>query len=179
MMRISKSICIAAACLVTTIVALPDFASADDRQPVLCVFDIELKGVRLASMLTDNLTDYISTKMAEGGRFQVVPREQIKARLTKNKTESHIECYSQSCQIELGQELAADKTLAVKIMKLGASCTVSMSLYDLRRFTTDNAATASGACAETGIVASVNAAVASLLPLVVIRRNLDIVVGMG
>ena len=50
-MRISKSICIAAACLVTTIVALPDFASADDRQPVLCVFDIELKGVRLASML--------------------------------------------------------------------------------------------------------------------------------
>jgi outer membrane protein OmpA-like peptidoglycan-associated protein len=93
----------------------------------------------------------------------VVPRGQIKRRLAKQKVTSYRRCYDQSCQIEIGRELAAAKSLAPTLIKLGRRCIVTLTLYDLRRATTDRAASAEGGCSEDDFSASVRRAVGKLV----------------
>jgi len=99
-------------------------AEAGDERPIVVVFSVEMKNLRMSrpeqDALSDYLTDYLTGKLAGAGVFQVVPRDQLKKRLMKQKTRSYKECYDQSCQIELGRELAAEKTLATKVLKLGS-----------------------------------------------------------
>lgn len=150
--------------LTSLILGLP--AIADERSSVVAVFNIESRGVELSAEVTESLSDYLSGRLAEGGRYLVIPREQIKQSLTRQKTESHKECYAQSCQIELGMELAANKTLAAQVFKLGSQCRVNLSMYDLARAATENSATASGDCTTDGIVASLDSAVVRILAMV-------------
>jgi TPR repeat protein len=146
-----------------TALAAPAAARADAGPPVVAVFDVEARGVKLAADVLDRLSSYVTGRVGEGGRFQVVPRDQIKARLVQKKKESYKQCYAQSCQIELGQELAAQKTLATQVLKLGSQCKVGVTLFDLSRATTEDAANASGPCTEDGIVASLDQALAKLI----------------
>jgi hypothetical protein len=80
----------------------------------------------------------------------------------QSKSASHKECYDQACQIELGKELAAEKTLATKILKLGTRCTVNIALYDLRKAASEDAATTTGKCDEDGLMDSLNVVVGKI-----------------
>ncbi len=114
---------------------------------ILAVFDMEDRGAGLAPETLTNLTDYLAVLMAEGG-YQVVPRDQIKARLKAQAAESMKDCYDQSCQVELGRELAAQKTLATQIFKIGSMCRVTGTMFDLRKAATDKAASTKSKCTE-------------------------------
>ncbi len=139
----------------TTVVAMvcPSAAQAD-QGPILAVFDMEDRGSGLDPKVLINLTDYLAVLMAEGG-YQVVPRSQVRERIKKQQLESKKECYEQSCQVELGRELAAQKSLATQIFKIGGVCKVTATLFDLRRATTEKAASAGGSCEEKELLAAV------------------------
>jgi hypothetical protein len=121
-------------------------AAAGDG-PIVALFDPQDKGSDLSPQTLENLADFLAARLAQGG-YQVVPRDQIRERLRAAQKESYKECYDQSCQIELGRELAAQKTLATKILRIGDKCQVTAELYDLRRATTELAATAEAVCQQ-------------------------------
>jgi len=137
-------------------------AQANSGQ-IVAVFDIEDKGVGLKPTMLDGLTDYLATRIAEVGGYQVIPRGEMKSRLSGSKRSSHKTCYDQSCQIELGKELAAEKIIATKLIKLGSRCTVASTLYDLKKSVTESAATVHGKCGEDDIVNSLDQTVLKLM----------------
>jgi hypothetical protein len=143
------------------LLGVPLHSRAGDK-PIVAVFDIEARGVDLPADLLDRLCDYLSTRLTAAGKFQVVPRKQVRERLTGQKQESFRACYDQACQIEIGKELAAQKSLATQVLKLGSRCTVTSTLFDLRKSTTEKAASANGGCSEDLIVAALDQVVDQL-----------------
>jgi len=98
------------------------------------------------------------------GDYQVVPRDQLKKRLVAQKANSYRRCYERSCQIEIGKELAAQKTLATQVIKLGSKCGITGTLFDLKRAAAERAATVRGGCSEDEIVTSLEVMVKKLAP---------------
>ena len=131
------------------------------EKPIVAVFDIEDQGAGLSQKTLERLSNYLGTLLAERG-YQVVPRSQLKERLLQEKKESYKACYDEACQIEIGKELAAQKTLASQVIKLGKRCTVTLTLYDLKRAASERAGTAEGGCDEDGVVESIKDAVGKL-----------------
>ncbi|MCK5800238.1 MAG: hypothetical protein KAI47_23770 [Deltaproteobacteria bacterium] len=137
----------------------PSMASS---RAILAVFDIGVRGAVLAPELVKRLSDYLSMRLASVQRFKIVPRDQLRKRLAKEKRKSYRQCIEQSCQIEIGKELAAQKTLSTVILRLGGMCKVSSVVYDLRSASSEGGASASGACSENGIVATLEKVVKKL-----------------
>ncbi len=118
------------------------------ERPVLAVFDIEDRGSGAQDRVVSQLSEYLAVQLVATGAFDTIPRAEIKQRLGAQKAESYKACYDQSCQIEIGRELAASKSLASQLMRLGKSCILTATIYDLRRNTTESAATVKGGCGE-------------------------------
>jgi hypothetical protein len=127
----------------------------------VAVFDMEDRGAGLSRETLNNLTDYLAAMLTEGG-YQVIPRDQIRERLKQQRKESYKKCFDQSCQIELGKEMAAQKSLATKVLKIGKKCRVTGDLYDLRRAASEKAATAGSGCSEDELLAAVEEVAAKL-----------------
>jgi hypothetical protein len=125
--------------------------------------NVQVKGVKLSADVVDRLTDVLTGRLGSTGTYQVVPREQVKARLIEMKKGSYKECYAQSCQIELGQALAAQKTVATQVVKVGDVCTVTVNVFDLKREASEGGASVDGGCDEGGIGASLKAAVSQMV----------------
>jgi len=140
-------------------------ASAQDRKrPVLAVFPINNRGTTLTGEEVEALTDYLSTRLGEGGHYRVIPRNEIRKRLFEQKTESYKECYDKSCQIEIGRELAAELTVSAGISKLGEKCIITAGLYHLGKAATLRTGTAKGACEPERLLVCLDEVVAKLLP---------------
>jgi formylglycine-generating enzyme required for sulfatase activity len=147
-----------------TVLAAPGSAQEAPPGPVVAVFDIQTKRIAFQKDVLEGMTDYLGSLLAKHG-YQVVPRSQLRERLTTAKTASYKECYEESCQIEIGKELAADKSLATQILKLGGQCKVTVALYDLKKATSERAGTRSGTCGEEDVVRSLELAVLDLVGL--------------
>jgi TPR repeat protein len=143
------------------IIVVPSTNSSAGEKSVVAVFDVESLGAGLSPRALDTLSDYVGSLMAERG-YQVVPRSQIRKRLLGEKKNSYRNCYDESCQIELGKELAAEKSLSTQILRLGKGCKVTMVFYDLKKTATEQAATVSGGCSEDSLVRSIEQAVSRL-----------------
>jgi len=144
-------------------VGLPENAQAADiERPIVAVFPIQPSGINLGADVVDRLSDYLATGIATTGRFSIVPQFELKSLLTQQKRLSFKECYLPACQIELGRELAAQKSLSTKIMRLGSGCIVTSVFYDLREAASERGARAKGACTEDGIVSTIDAVIAKL-----------------
>ena len=139
--------------LVFSMLFIP-LTSQGGERPILAVFGIEDRGTGLDPAVLENLTTYLTTLVAEC-RYQVIPRDEIRQRLLEQKKESFKECYDQKCQIELGRELAAQKTLSTKILKLGDRCQLTSMLYDLKSTATDKAASVDSGCDEAALIKAV------------------------
>ena len=143
------------------LVSTPSPTPVPAPKPVVAVFDIEVKGLELDAGALDRLADWLGTLLTRRD-YQVVPRSQLKERLLQQKTESYKSCYDESCQIEIGKELAAEKTLSTQVLKLGGVCKVSLTLFDLKRAASERAGQGEGACDEEGVVRALEAAVDDL-----------------
>ncbi len=121
----------------------------------VAVFDIQDKSGRLSAQDIDGMTDYLASKLAEDGLFHVVPRDEIKKRILEQKKESYRACYEQSCQIEIGREMAAQKSLATTVVAIGSSCLVTAALYDLKKAATDATASSRGGCSADELIAQI------------------------
>jgi formylglycine-generating enzyme required for sulfatase activity len=131
-------------------------------KPIVAVFDFEVKRLRLDKQRLAELSAYFADSLAATGALSVVPRDQLRKRLTELKKKSYKECYDQSCQVEIGRELAASKTLATRLMKIGSRCVVTATLYDLRKAASEGGATAEGGCGEDALRESLKKVVSSL-----------------
>jgi hypothetical protein len=124
--------------------------------PIIAVFAIEdARPDRLSAPTIQSMTDYLASQLASEGRFRVVPSADLKRALASEKSESYKACYDEACQIEIGKELAAQKSLSTKISRLGSQCIVTSILYDLAASTTETSAVHKGGCKEDDLVAGI------------------------
>jgi hypothetical protein len=129
--------------------------------PIIAVFDIEERGAELGTDTLKSLTDLLAARLAECG-YQVIPSDQIRQRILEKKKESYKECYSQKCQIELGKELAAQKVLTTQLLKVGNTCQVTATLFDLKKAAAEMAATRESPCREKPLLEAIKKASAKL-----------------
>ncbi len=131
------------------LVLLSTQSLAGGSAPIVAVFELQPKGLELKGRkaLVQNLTEYLGTSLSECGAYRIVSQGDIRRALLEKAKETYKECYDQKCQIELGRELAANKTISSSILKIGTKCIVTSQVYDLRTQTTEISAKAEGACA--------------------------------
>jgi iron(II)-dependent oxidoreductase len=128
---------------------------AADSRPVVAVFDVQTKFIKLPKAKLDMLTDLLGQELGVGGVFQVMPPGDVKRALLEQSSASYKPCYDEKCQIALGRQLPANKLVTTTILKAAGQCRVAASLYDLRRQTTDVVARQTCACAEAGLVPAI------------------------
>jgi hypothetical protein len=134
------------------------FAALSRKEPprpshIVAVFDVQDPSGQLGERGVDQLTEYLATQLAAAG-LRVVPRAQLRARLLEEKKSSYRQCVDESCQIELGKAVAAQKTVATKILRAGGQCAVTAMLYDLKSEATERAASVDTSCAEGSLLAA-------------------------
>ena|GEM_PF-4926163 len=137
---------------VMAIVTTP--ASANLDKPVVAVFDIK-NDARLKTRFIEDLRDILSAELARTGLFEIAPNSDIQNALRAKQAESYEDCYDESCQIEIGKEIAANKTLATAVKKAGTRCSIIANLYDLRRSTSEGGASVRSGCGEDELVDSI------------------------
>jgi hypothetical protein len=123
---------------------------------VVAVFDVQNVAGQFPDKTIDQLTDYLAARLTEELGFRVVPREQVRARLLEQKAASFRPCFHESCQIELGKALAAKKALSTKLLRLGRTCALTSTLYDLKTETAEAAASTKSPCTESDLVTAVD-----------------------
>ena len=130
---------------------------------IVAVFDVrdESRKSMSASSLSQ-LTAYLSAKVTEAGGWRVVPHDQLRARLAESKTQSYKQCFDESCQIEMGKAVAAQKSLATSILRVGNRCAISSVLFDLKTETTDRATTVRTDCGDDSLMDAVDKIVLQL-----------------
>jgi hypothetical protein len=128
---------------------------AQDPPPVVAVFSIENRGSPLSKDELIALTDYLGTKLGEQGKYQIIPRQEIRKRLVRQKKASFKACYDQSCQIEVGREMAAQFTVSASISRVGSTCIITAAMYDLKKAATYKTGTAKGPCTADDLLVSV------------------------
>lgn len=96
------------------------------------------------------------------GGVRLIPKNQVQERLVQVKRQSHNDCYDQSCQIDLAQSIAANKSLSSKLIKLGDVCSLQSQIYDLKKETTEKGVEAQGPCTIAGIKASIDQVITKL-----------------
>src|SRR5688572_10181461 len=106
---------LALAALLALVPAAPD-------KSVIAVFEIIDVTARFTPIELEQLTDYFTTSLAKTSVFEVVPKASVKEALDKQKAESYKACYDESCQIEIGRELAAQKSVVTRIIQVGTRC---------------------------------------------------------
>lgn len=126
------------------------------RRTVVAVFEIEDPANQIDDKLRGQITAYLSVRVSELLGFSVVPTEALRAQLEQMKRESFASCYDEACQIELGKAVAAEKSLSTKILKVGDTCALTATLFDLKTEATEKAASTKTSCQEAEILAAVD-----------------------
>jgi hypothetical protein len=157
-----QSKCIVNVAAWCVLVALSGPAVAQQAVPVIAVFGIEDAGRILNSHDRESLTAYLGTRLAEDGKYRLIPQTDLRLALRKQKKESYKACFDQQCQIEIGRELAAQLTLNTRVARLGSNCLVTATIYNLQTAASYKSATARGGCAVNDIVTSLEKVVATL-----------------
>ena len=105
-----------------------------------------------------------SSRVAASGRYQVIPRSQLRRRLAEQKRESYKLCYDESCQIELGKALAAQHSLATRLTAMNERCVLSAVLYDLTTELSRVAAVVQTTCDAEALLGALSELVGKLAP---------------
>ena len=145
---------------------------ASSAPSIIAVFDIDFRGVSLAQDIARRLSDYLALRLTGLSNFRVVPRSTVlEALLDEEKERSYKDCFDTSCQIELGKQLAAEKSLSTTVVQLNNECKITSVIYDLRTSVSDLGVTRSGQCTESGLVQTLERVVDALGPK---RRELGV-----
>lgn len=130
---------------------------------IIAVFDIQDKSGKFKKSELEQLSTYLTTRLATGQKFRVISRSQIKDALNAQKSESYEACYDESCQIEIGKELAAEKSVMTQIIGVGTQCAVTATLYDLKTSASEIAATEKVHCDPDAVVIGLEKVAAKLV----------------
>ncbi|MBI4814609.1 MAG: hypothetical protein HY791_00015 [Deltaproteobacteria bacterium] len=135
------------------------------RHPdIVAIFDIEDLSKRFGSEICTQLTEYLTTRASRELGWRVIPRSLVRESLRDQKSDSYRPCYDESCQIELGKALAAQKTLATKVIQIGTTCALIATVYDLKTEASEQTASVRSECESDALVSAVDALIADLEP---------------
>ena len=113
-----------------------------------------------------NATGMLRGRLSATRRFVVIDKSRQERKLTElmnnNKQDSYKECYDKSCQIPLGQALAADSILRSTITCLGDSCQLSVEIIDLAKEASINGAIVDFPPSLNGLAGAIRAVVENL-----------------
>jgi len=107
------------------------FSQDGTIQPVVAILDIQFDEVSIAGAASERMNQYLASRIAGEGTYLVVPRDQVASALVAQKAKAQEPCYG-SCQIKLGNAVAANKVLQCKMMRVGDDCSVILDLYDIQ-----------------------------------------------
>jgi hypothetical protein len=123
---------------------------------VVAVFDVIDASGQLDDKSQDQLSDYLSVRATQALGLRVVPRANLRELLQKKKEESYRACADETCQIELGKALSAEKTLAPKLIRMGGACAIAATLFDLKTETAELAASIKTKCAKEALLQGID-----------------------
>lgn len=129
---------------------------------VIAAFDVFDPGEELDVETRDQLSEYVSVRVTQSLKYRTIPRAQVREHLWAEKKNSFSACVDQACQIELGKALAAEKVLAPKLIRLGSTCALTASVFDLKTETAELAASVKTRCAKDALFEAVESLVESL-----------------
>ena len=111
--------------------------TAGARPRLVAVMGLEDRTRSLPPAVVEALTDALRTELARGGRYGVIDKSRqaaaLKRLVVEQKKESYRACYDSSCQIPLGQALAADSILRTKLTRVGSYDLLLAELVDLAK----------------------------------------------
>jgi hypothetical protein len=116
------------------------------RKPIIAVFDVQDTTGKTKKEDLLSLTNYLGTVLTKSGKYKTVPRDQLRKRLFETKKGTYKNCFNESCQIELGKALAAQKSLATTLIRVGSKCAVTANLIDLKTETAEKGASVTTGC---------------------------------
>jgi TolB-like protein len=119
---------------------------------VVAVFDVEDASHRTKAETLDQLTEYLTVQITRLAGLKVVPRNQLHAQMQAAKNETFKVCYDEACQIELGKAVAAQKSIATKLLNIEDRCAITSTLYDLKTETTERAASVDTDCSTKALL---------------------------
>ena len=131
------------------------------NKPVVAVFEIKNEA-GLKKGFVQSLHEVVAAELTASNKYSVVPNSDIQKAIREKQAESYASCYDESCQIEIGKEIAAEMTLATSIKKLGSKCVITMQLYNLRTGSSGKAATSRSGCTEDFVLDSIYRVVTQL-----------------
>lgn len=126
--------------LIAWLLLLPGLVEA---RTTVAVFDIEDQTRRLKKQELRTLQDLLAGKLVERRSLQVVPREALRAALTKKRRRR---CFDWKCQKAVAGSLEARYVMATKIIKLGRKCMVMGSLYNIKTSLLQHSASIKSGC---------------------------------
>lgn len=135
---------------------------AIERPVVVALFDVDGTKAEFDDHTLEALTEYFAMRLAASRTMSLVPRGEVRTLLEDQKADSYRACYDESCRIELGKELAAEKSISPKILRTGEHCVIGAVLYDLKNEIAEHAASSRTACGEEALLDAVDRVVAEL-----------------
>jgi hypothetical protein len=127
--------------------------------PVVAVLELQDSAKKLDESTRAQLSDYLAAQVIAKLGWRTIPKDQIRGQLQQEKKASYSACVDESCQIELGKALAAEKVLTTKFLRLDDECSLIASVYDLRLETAEAAATAKAGCRPRELTTAIDALV--------------------
>lgn len=149
---------------VSSLIAALVAAGPVTTPPVLAVFELRDAESRLSPEQRTQLTRYLRVRLTERAGFPVVPEAQLKQALRLEQAESLAACYDEACQLEIGREVAAEKSLALELVSAKDTCILTATLFDLVRATSERAASARSSCEAAALTAAIDELVERLAP---------------
>lgn len=107
------------------------------KAPKLAVMEIEDTTRLLSRKDSHAATDYIRSSLSQTQAFIIIDKSRqqqaLKQMVIAQKVDSYKECYDATCQIPLGQAIAADTIFRTTISKIGDECILAIELIDLEK----------------------------------------------
>lgn len=123
---------------------------------VVALFEVADQSGRFDDRITSQLTEYLASKLTQVGGYRIIPRAALRRELQDRKLEGQGACFDESCQLELGKAMAAQKSIVTKLLRVGDACLVTSTLFDLQTETTERAASARTTCGETDLIGAID-----------------------
>lgn len=121
------------------------------------MFDVEDHTRSLLEGEREHLSGYLAVALLEHGQVRLVPRSSIRAKLRDRKGRSYRNCCDETCQIELGKALAAQRAVQVAIFPGGEGCELGLTVYDLASETAMWGASVGSACGLSALLEGADA----------------------
>jgi NitT/TauT family transport system substrate-binding protein len=134
-----------------------------EEDTVVAVFPVSTVNLDAGEVLRQSMWAYIEARIAESPGYRVVPHGALEAAIRARHQAYLSQRYDPETQAEVGRQVAASKTVTTRIIRLVDLCKVSVTVFDIARQVSTEAAGAEGPCHERALGESLRVALDELV----------------